>query len=210
MVRNHYNIKFLSGYGISIKQKDNQIILQHKPDPFSEPDKEEWYVDNMPYEKLVVSGNGYITFDALKSLTQNNRNIILTDTSGHPVCLMNGLMDSLTATKYRIGQYDTFRDESKRNYLVNQITKAKISSQSKFLKSHGIDVDLSHLESASSKKYFAEYTKLIPEKYQFHSRNQSFIRTSKNHATDVGQNLFEEDFPHLLFPYSHVCETISG
>jgi CRISPR-associated protein Cas1 len=62
----------------------------------------------MPYEKLVVSGNGYITFDALKSLAQNNRNIILTNTSGHPVCLMNELMDSLTATKYKIGQYDTF------------------------------------------------------------------------------------------------------
>ena len=35
--QNHYNVKYLSGYGISIKQKDNQIILQHKPDPFSEP-----------------------------------------------------------------------------------------------------------------------------------------------------------------------------
>jgi len=34
--KNHYNVKLLSGYGISIKQKDNQIILNHKPDPFSE------------------------------------------------------------------------------------------------------------------------------------------------------------------------------
>ena len=39
--QNHYNVKLLSGYGISIKQKDNQIILQHKPDPFSESDKKE-------------------------------------------------------------------------------------------------------------------------------------------------------------------------
>jgi CRISPR-associated protein Cas1 len=183
--QNHYNVKLLSGYGISIKQKNNQIILQHQPDPFSEPDKEEWFVNNLPYEKLVVSGNGYITFDALKSLAKNNRNIILTDTSGHPVCLMNGLMNSLTATKYRMGQYDTFRDESKRQYLANQITKAKIESQSKFLKSHGVDIKLSHLESTSSRKYFSEYSKLIPEKYQFHSRNQSFIRNAKNHATDI-------------------------
>ena len=183
--QNHYNIKFLSGYGISIKQKDNQIILNHKPDPFSESEQQEWFVTNLPYEKIVVSGNGYITFDALKSLTQNNRNLILTDASGHPVCLMNGLMDSLTATKYRMAQYDTFRDESKRKYLANQITKAKIESQSNFLKSHGIDVKLSHFESASSKRYFTEYSKLIPEKYQFHSRNQSFIRNVKNHATDV-------------------------
>ena len=40
--QNHYNVKFLSGYGISIKQKENQIILNHKPDPFSESNKEEW------------------------------------------------------------------------------------------------------------------------------------------------------------------------
>lgn len=183
--KNHYNVKLLSGYGISIKQNNNQIILQHKPDPFSESEKEEWFVNNVPYEKLVISGNGYITFDALKSLTQNNRNLILTDTSGKPICLMNGLMDSLTATKYRMAQYDAFRDESKRKYLVEQITKAKIESQTKFLKSHGIDVELSNLESSSSKKYFAEFAKLIPEKYKFHSRNQSFIRTSKNNATDV-------------------------
>jgi len=25
---NHHNVKFLSGYGISIKQKDNQIITK--------------------------------------------------------------------------------------------------------------------------------------------------------------------------------------
>lgn len=183
--QNHYNVKLLSGYGISIKQKENQIILNHKPDPFLESDKEEWFVTNLPYEKLVVSGNGYITFDALKSLAQNNRNIILTDTSGKPVCLMNGLMDSLTGTKYRIGQYDTFRDEAKRKYLENQIIKAKIESQSKFLRLHDIDVSLSHIESATSKRYIAEYSKLIPERYQFNSRNQSFIRNAKNHATDV-------------------------
>ena len=92
--RNHYNVKLLSGYGISIKQKDNHIILNHRPDPFSESKEEEWFVTNLPYEKLVVSGNGYITFDALKSLAQHNRNLIFTDTSGKPVCLMNGLMDS--------------------------------------------------------------------------------------------------------------------
>ena len=49
----------------------------------------------------------------------------MTDVSGKSVCLVNGLMDSLTATKYRMGQYDTFRDESKRKYLKYQILYAK-------------------------------------------------------------------------------------
>ncbi|MDH3192082.1 MAG: hypothetical protein OEM18_05300 [Nitrosopumilus sp.] len=75
--KNHYNIKFLSGYGISIKQKDNQIILQHKPDPFSKSDKEEWFVNNLPYEKLVVSGKGYVSTDALLLIFQKNRNVML-------------------------------------------------------------------------------------------------------------------------------------
>ena len=41
------------------------------------------------------------------------------------------------------------------------------------------------LENKASRVYFEEYRKLIPEKYKFVSRNQSFIRQSKNHATDV-------------------------
>jgi CRISPR-associated protein Cas1 len=40
-------------------------------------------------------------------------------------------------------------------------------------------------EHLASKIYFQEFSKLIPEKYGFSSRNQSFIRNSKENATDV-------------------------
>lgn len=196
--KNHYNVKLLSGYGISIKQESNQIILNHKPDPFSEQDKEEWFVTNMPYEKIIISGNGYITFDALKSLAQNNRNVILTDTSGHPVCLMNGLMDSLTATKYRMAQYDTFGNPEKCEYLSKQIISAKQQSQLKLLKLIGSSVDtLPDKEHLASKVYFTEFAKFIPEKYGFQSRNQSFIRTSKNSATDIINTLLNYGYSVL-------------
>ena len=59
--KNHYSIKFLKGYGFSIKVKDSKIILTNNFDPFSEPEKEEWYINNMPYEKIVLSGKGYIS-----------------------------------------------------------------------------------------------------------------------------------------------------
>jgi len=36
-----------------------------------------------------------------------------------------------------------------------------------------------------NKIYFKEFAKFIPERYGFISRNQSFIRNSKNNATDV-------------------------
>lgn len=133
--QNHYNVKFLKGYGFSISVKDSKIVLKNCFDPFKEPQVEEWYVKNMPYEKIVLSGKGYISTEALSLLSENNRNVILLDTYGKPISYLNPVMESLTATNYRIGQYDTFRNESKRNYLARQIVKAKLESQINFLKS---------------------------------------------------------------------------
>jgi len=126
--KNHYNVKFLKGYGHSISVKDSKIILKDCHDPFSEPVYEEWFVNNMPYEKIILSGKGYISTEALSLLCEHNRNVILFDTYGKPVSFCNSMMDSLTATKYRMAQYDTFRNETKRQYLVNQIISAKKQS----------------------------------------------------------------------------------
>ncbi len=53
--KNHYNVKFLKGYGFSIKVKDSTIVLKNTSDPFKEPEVEEWFVNNIPYEKIVMS-----------------------------------------------------------------------------------------------------------------------------------------------------------
>ncbi len=63
--KKNYNIKFLKGYGFSIKVKDSKIIMKNCFDPFKEPEVEEWFVNNMPYEKIVMSGKGYISTEAL-------------------------------------------------------------------------------------------------------------------------------------------------
>jgi len=132
---NHYNVKFLKGYGFSISVKDSKIVLKNCYNPFEKPEVEEWFVRNMPYEKIVLSGKGYISTEALSLLSENNRNVILLDTYGKPVTFLNPVMDSLTATKYRIGQYDTFRNPAKCKYLSKQIVKAKLDSQIDFLSS---------------------------------------------------------------------------
>jgi CRISPR-associated protein Cas1 len=211
---NHYNVKFLKGYGFSIKVKDSKIILKNNYDPFKEPEVEEWYVKNMPYEKIVLSGKGYISTEALGLLSENNRNLILLDTYGKPVTYLNPVMESLTSTNYRIGQYDTFRNPEKRAYLSKQIVKAKLESQINFLKStnnedvkegiHSLEDSLRNLdssviktESKTSQIYFREFAKLIPEKYGFHSRNQSHIRISKNNATDVINGLLNYGYAVL-------------
>ncbi|SHO47084.1 CRISPR-associated endonuclease Cas1 [Nitrosotalea sinensis] len=201
--RNHYNVKFLKGYGFSIKVKDSKIVLKNCSDPFKEPEIEEWYVNNMPYEKIVLSGKGYVSTEALALLSEHNRNLILLDVYGRPITYLNPVVESLTNTNYRIGQYDTFRDESKRDYLSRQIVKAKLDSQINFLKSTNrseFDGSISKLESLknqieydtpilleknSATIYFKEYQKLIPKRFEFHSRNNVSLTTSKRNATDV-------------------------
>lgn len=155
--QNHYNVKFLKGYGFSIKVKDSKIVLTNNSDPFSKPEKEEWYVDSMPYKKIVLSGKGYISTEALGLLSQNNRNVILLDTYGKPITYLNPARESLTATQYRMAQYDTFRDETKRDYLARQIILAKKKSQLQLLYKIGSSlVTLPDKEAAASRIYFAE------------------------------------------------------
>ncbi len=200
---NHYNIKFLKGYGFSIKVKDSKIILKNTADPFSEPEVEEWFVNKMPYEKIVLSGKGYVSTEALALLSEHNRNLILLDVYGRPITYLNPVVESLTNTQYRIGQYDTFRDESKRDYLSRQIVKAKLDSQINFLRStnrpeldegicklEGMMDMIGHdtpivLEKNSAITYFKEYQKLIPKRFEFHSRNNASLSSSKRNATDV-------------------------
>lgn len=67
--KNHYNVKFLRGYGHSISAKNSKIILKDNHDPFSEPDIETWPVKNMPYEKIVMQGKGYISTEVLSLLS---------------------------------------------------------------------------------------------------------------------------------------------
>ena len=50
---NHFNVKFLKGYGFSISVKDSKIILKNCYNPFSKPDVEEWFARNMPHSASV-------------------------------------------------------------------------------------------------------------------------------------------------------------
>jgi CRISPR-associated protein Cas1 len=202
--KNHYNVKFLSGYGLSISLKDNKIVLKNGTYPYSEnQEKEEWFITKLPYEKIVISGKGYISTEALALLNENNRNVILTDSYGKPVSQMSGLMDSRTATRYRMAQYDTFRDPQKCSHLTRWILKEKLGSQIKFLeflsrddsketisiiKNHTNQIENSHepskIESKAGKVYFRYYYSLFDEKYRFESRNNSSLRITHRRASD--------------------------
>ena len=54
--RNHYNVKLLRGYGVSISLKNSKIILKNgSHDVTGEYEQEEWFVNRMPHEKIVIS-----------------------------------------------------------------------------------------------------------------------------------------------------------
>ena len=108
------NVKVLKGYGVSITLKDNQILLKDGKSIFKEEqDKEAWFVTKIPYDKIIISGRGYISTEVIKLLSEKNINVILTDTYGNLISNMNNVMSSHTSTTYRMGQYDTFRDPEK-------------------------------------------------------------------------------------------------
>ena len=130
--KQNYHIKFLKGYGFSINVKDSKIVLKNHYDQFSEPEVESWFIKDMPYDRIVLQGKGYISTESLSLLSENNRTVILLDNHGNPVTFCHGIRNSLTATRYRMAQYDTFRDKSKRDYLTKQILKAKLESQIRF------------------------------------------------------------------------------
>ncbi len=206
--KNHYNVKLLRGYGVSINIKNNKIILKNGANDITgEQQKEEWFATKIPYEKIVISGKGYVSTEAISLLSSKNINVLLVDTYGNPISYMNNVMSSNTSTKYRMGQYQTFADPVKREYLQKWILSEKLQSQINFLKSidreevlSGIKKlqeykdkisiiketrELLSLESKAGRTYFLNYSKLIPPKYEFDSRRGGGLSMGKNNAGDI-------------------------
>ena len=203
--RQHFHVKFLKGYGFCIKVKDSKIILKNCYDPFSEPEIESWFVKDMPYDRIVLQGKGYISTESLSLLSENNRTVILLDNRGNPVTFCNSMRDSLTATRNRMAQYDTFRDKPKRDYLIKQILNAKLQSQINFLKSTNHPEILANIykleksgisEAVSSRYYFDNYSKLIDDRFQFTKRNS--IQIQKYNTTDVINGLLNYGIEEAL------------
>ena len=198
----------LKGYGVSINLKDNRLCLKGGRDPFTgEQDTEEWFVSQIPYKRIVISGKGYLSTEAVQLLTDHNINIILTDTYGNLITAMHKVMSSSKATIYRMAQYDTFRDVGKIAYLQKQALRAKLQSQISFLESlqeseltgctAGLNKHIEQIERQKDKRnllsieagagslYFRHYTSLFDHKYGFNSRSGGGTKTGNRYASDV-------------------------
>lgn len=176
---------------------------------------------------IVVSGKGYLSTDAISLLSQKNINVVLLDGYGSLVCNMSKMMSSDTATKYRMGQYDTFRNTEKVQYLQNQLVKSKLESQINFLISldkvskDRIDAiskylslvngnrskrELLTIGSRASNLYFRAYTDLFDKKYGFSSRRGGGLVMSNRYASDVINGLLNYGYSVLaseIFRFVH-------
>jgi CRISP-associated protein Cas1 len=201
--KNH-RVKLMSGFGMAITTKDNQVILKNGKH-FYEKDHqiESHYPSKIPYERLVISGKGILSTDAIKSLSENNVNVILTDSYGNPVSSLNFPMVSGIGSRNRMNQYDTFRDEAKTTYLQRQLLEAKFQSQINFLCTLKEDSakmisllkllirdipnyslrKLVQIEAQGGREYFKLYSSFFDEKYQFNTRHS--ISKTKQNASDV-------------------------
>src|SRR2546425_8128800 len=220
--KNHYNVKLLRGYGCSISLKNNKVCLKGGKDVFTgQQDVEEWFVTQIPYERIVISGKGYVSIDAIQLLSDHNINVILLDSFGKLVANMNNVMASPTGTNYRIGQYDTFRNPDKVLELQKNLLAAKFQSQISFLKDLrrdevneaiiGLEVyltrinspttkdkrDLLTIESRAGHLYFRNYVKLFNPKYEFDSRHGGGLVMSNRYASDIINGLLNYGYTVL-------------
>lgn len=102
--KNHYNVKLLRGYGVSINVKENRICLKGGRDPFTgRQESEEWFITQIPYEKIVISGKGYVSTDAIELLSRHNVNVILLDSYGNLVSNLCKIMVSGTGHSIKKG-----------------------------------------------------------------------------------------------------------
>ena len=216
--KNHYNVKFLKGYGCAVSLKNNEVTLKNGLSPFSDSREiETFYVTKIPYEKIILSGKGYVSTEAVKLLTENNVQLLITDTYGNPISYMSHIMDSDTSTKYRMGQYDTFRDSKKKEHLMRKVSIDKLDAQIRLLKRIEADPETiaklskyrSSVESLFTKRhfltlesrvghiYFNEYTRHFHSDYEFVSRHGMGLRMTNQNAGDIVNSLLNYGFTVL-------------
>jgi CRISP-associated protein Cas1 len=152
-------------------------------------------------------------------LAGHNINVILLDNFGNLITNMCKTMTSDTTTRYRMGQYDTFRNPAKVLYLQKQLLVAKLESQMRFLRllsklelvacigslvKHTQKIesckdkrDLLRIEAAAGQVYFRHYTAMFDTKYGFQSRRGGGIKMSNRYASDVINGLLNYGYSVL-------------
>ena len=119
---------FLHGYGLSIKVKNTRMVFSQGIDSFSaKRETLEIPATACNFDKVVIQGKGFVSTEALERLAESNINVIMLDKRGKLYSYFHKIGGH--EPMIRQNQYDSFRDESKLEYLRKWIVSEKIESQ---------------------------------------------------------------------------------
>lgn len=222
--QNHYDIKYLHGYGSQISVKNQRVVLKNGIDVFSqEQEIEEFVPTAIPYSRIVLSKDGYISNKAIQLLADNYVSLIFVDSFGNFKACLHEVMSSFTGSKRRMAQYDTFRNPHKVLHLQKELVKAKLQSQIRFVKDQSIKAKLRRFpdyveysktykevlrhEAKAGMIYRNYYVSLFDPNYGFTQRKNDGRRSKPRYATNVINALLNYGFSVL---YSEVAKNING
>jgi len=222
--QNHYDIKYLRGYGSQVSVKNQRIVLKNGIDVFTEKQEIEEYVPTgVPYSRIILGKDGYISNKAIQLLADNHVSLVFVDSFGNFKACLHEVMSSFTGSKRRMAQYDTFRDPEKVLYLQKDLVKAKLQSEIDFVKNESVKSKLKRFQefvlNAKSYKeilsheakagiiYRNYYVGLFDPKYEFTQRKNDGRRSKPRYATNIINALLNYGFSVL---YSEVAKIING
>jgi len=222
--QNHYDIKYLRGYGSQISVKNQRIVLKNGIDAFTEKQETEEYVPTgIPYSRIVLGKDGYVSNKAIQLLADNHVSLVFLDSFGNFKACLHEVMSSFTGSNRRMAQYDTFRDAENVLYLQKELIKAKLQSEIDFVKDEFVKSKLKRFqEYVSNAKSYKEilsheakagiiyrnyYVSLFDPKYGFTQRKNDGRRSKPRYATNVINALLNYGFSVL---YSEVAKNING
>src|SRR2546428_11084838 len=222
--QNHYDIKYLRGYGSQVSVKNQRIVLKNGIDVFSEKQEiEEFVPTGLPYSRIILGKDGYISNKAIQLLADNHVNLVFLDPFGNFKACLHEVMSSFTGSQRRMAQYDTFRNPEKVLYLQKELVKAKLQSEIDFVKDDSIKAKLQRFyEYVSEARNYKEilsheakagiiyrnyYVSLFDPKYEFTKRKNDGRRSKPRYATNMINALLNYGFSVL---YSEIAKIING
>jgi CRISPR-associated protein Cas1 len=187
----------LDGYGIDMRVDGGKLhIKEGRSSPDEEPEEYTFAPKRIDIDNIVIYGRkGNITLDAIRWLIKHNVQISILNWDGKLLTTM--LPPESTNVKTKFAQYHAFEDQKNRVEIAKKFIEAKFNKSQvvlDYLKSRypkinfDISDELEKLERAKTIKeimgvegglawkYWNEFSKAIPEKYEFCSRIDQYRR----------------------------------
>ncbi len=187
----------LSGHGIDMRVDSAKLhIKDGRTSTTEEPQEYVFSPRRMDIDNIVIYGrNGNLTFDAVRWLMKHNVQVSILNWDGKLLTTM--LPPESTNVKTKFAQYHAFENEENRISIARKFIEAKFDKSQAvldYLKQRypSIEYDFSEdneklkkaktireimgVEGGVAWKYWNEFSKAIPEKYDFCSRIDQYRR----------------------------------